>query len=57
MGKINGEKLWEKLMVLFSIANLFKNFPISSDQGNGNKRMWIFNGTFSHNGNGQKYVN
>jgi hypothetical protein len=56
MGKINGEKLWEKLMVLFSIANLF-NFPISSDQGNGNKRMWIFNGTFSHNGNGQKYVN
>ena len=37
MGKINGEKLWGKLMVLFNIANLLKKFPISSDQGNGNK--------------------
>ena len=31
MGKINGENLWGKLMVLFNIANLLKNFPISSD--------------------------
>ena len=57
MWKINGEKLWGKLMVLFNIANLLKKFPISSDQENGNKRMGIFNGTFSHNGNGKKYVN
>ena len=34
MGKIDGEKLWGKLMVLF---NLLKKIPISSDQGNGNK--------------------
>ena len=31
MGKIYGENLWGKLMVLFNIANLLKNFPISSD--------------------------
>ena len=31
MGKINGENLWGKLMVLFTIANLLKNVPISSD--------------------------
>ena len=42
MGKINGENLWGKLMVLFNIANLLKNFPISSDQGNGNKRYGNF---------------
>ena len=57
MGKINGEKLWGKLMILFNIANLLKNFPISSDQGNGKKYIGIFNGSFSHNGNGKKYVN
>ena len=54
MGKINGKKLWGKLMVLFNIENLLKIFPISSDQGNGNKSMGIFNGTFSHNGNWKK---
>ena len=37
MGKINGEKLWGNVMVLFNVANLLKKFPISSDQGNGNK--------------------
>ena len=46
MGKINGENLWGKLMVLFNIANLLKNFPITSDQENGNKRygdfQWYF---------------
>ena len=46
MGKINGEKLWGNLMVLFNVANLLKKFPISSDQGNGNKRygnfQWYF---------------
>ena len=42
MGKINGEKLWGKLMILFNIANLLKNFPISSDQGNGKKRYRDF---------------
>ena len=30
MGKINGENLWGKSMVIFIIANLLKNFPISS---------------------------
>ena len=46
MGKINEKKLWGKLMVLFNIGNLLKYFPISSDQGNGNKRygdfQWYF---------------
>ena len=42
MGIINGEKLWGKLMILFNIANLLKNFPISSDQGNGKKRYRDF---------------
>ena len=37
MMKINGEKIQGKLMVLFSIANLLKNFPISRNQENGNK--------------------
>ena len=58
MWKINGENNWKslcgKLMVLFNIANLLKNFPISSDQGNGKKYIGIFNGSFSHNGNGKK---
>ena len=31
MEKIYGDNLWGKLMVLFTIANLTKNFPISSD--------------------------
>ena len=42
MGKINEKKLWGKLMVLFNIANLLKDFPISSDQGNWNKRYGNF---------------
>ena len=46
MGKINGENLWGKLMVLFNIANLLKKISISSDEGNGNKRygdfQWYF---------------
>ena len=42
MGKINEKKLWGKLIVLFNIANLLKNFPISSDQGNGNNRYGDF---------------
>ena len=31
MGKIYGKNLWEKSIVFFNIANLLKNFPISSN--------------------------
>ena len=41
MGEIYGEKKREnllgKLMVLFNIANLLKNSPISSNKGYGNE--------------------
>ena len=50
MGKINEKKLWGKLMVLFNIA-------IKEIKEMGIKDMAIFNSTFSHNGNGKKYVN
>ena len=42
MGKINGENQWGKLMVLFTIANLLKNFPIRCNSENGNKRYVDF---------------
>ena len=57
MGKIYGKNLWEKLIVFFNIANLLKNFPLAAIKKMGIKDMGIFNGTFSHNGNGKKYVN
>ena len=48
MGKINEKKLWGKLMVLFPLA-VIKEMGI--------KYMGIFNSTYSHNGNGKKYLN
>ena len=61
MGKINGKNLWGKFMgkffQFFNIANLLKNFPLAAIKKMGIKDMGIFNGTFSHNGNGKKYVN
>ena len=57
MGKIYGENLLEKLIVFINIANLLKNFPLAAIKKMGIKDMGIFNGTFSHNGNGKKYVN
>ena len=58
MGRFNGENLWEKLIVLFNIADLLKKkFPWAAIKEMGIKDMGIFNGTFSHNGNGKKYVN
>ena len=55
MGKIYGENLWEKLMVLINIAKLLKKtFPLAVINEMGIKDMGIFNGTFSNNGNGKK---
>ena len=46
-------------MVLFNIATYWKIFPLAVIKEMGIKDMGIFNGTFSHNGNGngKKYIN
>ena len=45
-----------KLMVVFTIANLLKNFPLTVIKEMGIKDMGILNGTFPHNGNGKKGI-
>ena len=62
MGKINGEILWGKLMGkingTFQHCKLIeKIFPLAAIKEMGIKDIGIFNGTFSNNGNGKKYVN
>ena len=49
MGKINDTFQHCKLIE--------KKFPFAAIKDVGIKDMGIFNGTFSHNGNGKKYVN
>ena len=49
MGKINGTFQHCKLIK--------KNFPLAAIKEMGIKDIAIFNGTFSHNGNGKKYIN
>ena len=50
MGKIYGENLWGKLMGkingTFQRCKLIEKFPISSNQGNGNKRFRDFHRYF-----------
>ena len=53
MGKIN-----VKINGTFHHCKLIeKKFPLALIEEMGIKDMGIFNGTFSHNGNGKKYVN
>ena len=53
MGKIYGENKW-----YFSQFQIYwKIFPLAVIKEMGIKDMGIFNGSFSHNGNGKKYVN
>ena len=66
MGKINGENLWGKLMgkiygenkwYFSPLQTYWKFFQLAAIKEMGIKYMGIFNGTFSHIGNGKKYVN
>ena len=62
MGKINGRNLWGKLMGKINgtfqhCKFIKKKFPLAAIKGMGIKYMRVFNGNFSHNENGKKYVN
>ena len=66
MGKINGENIWGKFMGKINGENLWyfstlqtfwQIYPLTAIKEMGMRDMGIFNGTFSHNENGKKYVN
>ena len=51
--KIYGETQW----YFSTLQTYWKFFPLAAIKEMGIKDTGIFNGTFSHNGNGKKYVN